>query len=54
MTTNKERVTLYIPGELKEKLVKLAEKDRRSLSVYIEVLVRDALARRGITVEEEE
>lgn len=46
VATDKARVTVYIPEELKERLVRYAEKERRSLSVTIELLLVDALDRK--------
>lgn len=46
MATDKARVTVYIPEELKERLVRYAEKERRSLSVTIELLLVEALERK--------
>jgi predicted transcriptional regulator len=39
-------LNVYIPQELKDRLDRLAEKDRRSLSVTVELLLLDALERR--------
>jgi hypothetical protein len=49
MVTKKDKVSIYLPGQLKDALIKLAAQDKRSLSVFIEVLVLEALANRGIT-----
>ncbi|WP_416672078.1 ribbon-helix-helix domain-containing protein [Egbenema bharatensis] len=46
MTTDKARLNVYIPQELKDRLDRLAETDRRSLSVTVELLLLDALERR--------
>jgi predicted transcriptional regulator len=46
VTTDKARLNVYIPQELKDRLDRLAEKDRRSLSVTVELLLLDALERR--------
>lgn len=43
MTTEKARLNVYIPQELKDRLDQLAEKDRRSLSVTVEILLTKAL-----------
>lgn len=54
MVTKKDRITLYIPESIKKQLIDLAAKDRRSLSVFIEVLILEALASRGIILQSEE
>ena len=46
MATDKARITVYLPQELKDRLTVVAEKDRRSVSVLIEVLILEALAAR--------
>lgn len=43
MTTEKARLNVYIPQQLKDRLDQLAEKDRRSLSVTVEILLTAAL-----------
>ena len=43
MTTEKARLNVYIPQQLKDRLDQLAEKDRRSLSVTVELLLVEAL-----------
>lgn len=43
MTTNKAHLNVYIPQQLKDRLDQLAQKDRRSLSVTVELLLTDAL-----------
>lgn len=43
MTTEKARLNVYIPQELKDRLDKRAEKDRRSLSVTVEILLTEVL-----------
>ncbi|PSB14808.1 hypothetical protein C7B76_15260 [filamentous cyanobacterium CCP2] len=43
MTTEKARLNVYIPQQLKDRLDRLAEKDRRSLSVTVEILLTEAL-----------
>ncbi|MBW4654515.1 MAG: ribbon-helix-helix protein, CopG family [Kaiparowitsia implicata GSE-PSE-MK54-09C] len=43
MATDKARVTVYLPQELKQRLAVIAEKDKRSVSVLIEILVLEAL-----------
>lgn len=47
VTTDKARVTIYILQDLKDRLVALAEEDRRSLSVTIELLILQALKEKG-------
>lgn len=42
----KERLTVTLPPELIEKAKALAEKEDRSLSAMITVLIRDALNRK--------
>jgi predicted transcriptional regulator len=43
VATDKARVTVYLPQELKQRLAVIAEKDKRSVSVLIEILVLEAL-----------
>jgi len=43
VTTEKARLNVYIPQSLKDRLDQLAEKDRRSLSVTVEILLTGAL-----------
>lgn len=43
MTTDKARLNVYIPQQLKDRLDQLAQKDRRSLSVTVELLLTEAL-----------
>lgn len=43
MTTDKARLNVYIPQQLKERLDRLAQQDRRSLSVTVEILLTEAL-----------
>jgi predicted transcriptional regulator len=43
VTTDKARLNVYIPQQLKNRLDQLAEKDRRSLSVTVEILLTAAL-----------
>ena len=43
MTTDKARLNVYIPQQLKDRLDQVAAKDRRSLSVTVELLLTDAL-----------
>ncbi|GAB4161408.1 MAG: hypothetical protein Fur0046_40140 [Cyanobacteria bacterium J069] len=47
MTTDKERVTVYLPAELKARLEEISKRDRRSLTATIEVLLMEALTARG-------
>ncbi|WP_088892998.1 ribbon-helix-helix domain-containing protein [Leptolyngbya ohadii] len=47
MTTDKSRLNVYIPQQLKDRIDQLAEKDRRSLSVTVEILLTEALEARG-------
>ena len=54
MVTKKDKVSIYLPGQLKDALIKLAAQDKRSLSVFIEVLVLEALAARGIILQLED
>jgi hypothetical protein len=51
VTTNKKRVTVYIPESLHDQLAELAKKDKRSISVLIEILVLEALEGRGVKTE---
>jgi predicted transcriptional regulator len=46
MTTDKARITVYLPQELKDRLAVIAEKDKRSVSVMIEILILEALEAR--------
>jgi predicted transcriptional regulator len=43
VTTEKARLNVYVPQPLKDRLDQLAEKDRRSLSVTVEILLTAAL-----------
>lgn len=54
MVTKKDKVSIYLPGQLKDALIKLAAQDKRSLSVFIEVLVLEALAAKGIILQLED
>ncbi|NJL22559.1 MAG: ribbon-helix-helix protein, CopG family [Leptolyngbyaceae cyanobacterium SM1_3_5] len=38
MTTDKARLNVYIPQQLKEQFDRLAQQERRSLSVTVEIL----------------
>jgi hypothetical protein len=40
----KTRTTLYLPKELKDKVMKKAEKDKRSFSATIELLIEESLS----------
>ncbi|MFB2977329.1 ribbon-helix-helix protein, CopG family [Microseira sp. BLCC-F43] len=46
MATDKARITVYLPQELKDRLAVIAEKDKRSVSVMIEILILEALEAR--------
>lgn len=46
VATDKARITVYLPQELKDRLTVIAEKDKRSVSVLIEILVLEALEAR--------
>lgn len=46
MTTDKERITIYLPTELKDRLAEMAKADRRSMTTMIEVLLLEALQAR--------
>jgi hypothetical protein len=46
VTTDKERITIYLPTELKNHLTELAKADRRSMTTMIEVLLLEALQAR--------
>ncbi|WP_088892997.1 ribbon-helix-helix domain-containing protein [Leptolyngbya ohadii] len=46
VATDKARVTVYLPQDLKDRLTVVAEKDKRSVSVMIEILVLEALEAR--------
>lgn len=46
VTTDKERITIYLPTELKDRLAELAKADRRSMTTMIEVLLVEALQAR--------
>lgn len=54
MVTKKGKIAIYIPEKLREALIKLAADDRRSLSVYVELLILEALAARGIEIDLDE
>lgn len=46
MTIDKARITAYLPQELKDRLTVIAEQDKRSVSVLIEILILEALETR--------
>jgi predicted transcriptional regulator len=46
VATDKSRITVYLPQELKDRLTVVAEKDKRSVSVLIEILILEALESR--------
>ncbi|NJM60350.1 MAG: ribbon-helix-helix protein, CopG family [Oscillatoriales cyanobacterium RU_3_3] len=46
MATDKARITVYLPQDLKERLTAIAQKDKRSVSVMIEILILEALEAR--------
>jgi hypothetical protein len=46
VATDKSRITVYLPQELKNRLTVVAEKDKRSVSVLIEILILEALEAR--------
>jgi hypothetical protein len=46
MTTDKERVTVYLPSDIKARLEEISKRDRRSLTATIEVLLIEALETR--------
>ncbi|HEY9700058.1 MAG TPA: ribbon-helix-helix protein, CopG family [Trichocoleus sp.] len=46
VATDKARITVYLPQELKDRLAVIAEKDKRSVSVLIEILILEALESR--------
>ena len=46
MTTDKARITVYLPQDLKDRLAVIAQKDKRSHSVTIEILILEALEAR--------
>lgn len=46
VATDKARITVYLPQELKDRLAVVAEKDKRSVSVLIEILILEALEAR--------
>jgi hypothetical protein len=54
MVTHKAKLSIYLPGQLKEALAKLAAKDKRFVSTYLEVLILEALESRGIKIEIDE
>ncbi len=47
MTIDKARITVYLPQELKDRLTVIAEQDKRSVSVLIEILILEALEARN-------
>lgn len=47
VATDKARITVYLPQELKDRLTVVAEKDKRSVSVLIEILILEALEARA-------
>jgi predicted transcriptional regulator len=46
VATDKARITVYLPQELKDRLTVIAETDKRSVSVLIEILILEALESR--------
>jgi predicted transcriptional regulator len=46
VATDKARITVYLPQDLKDRLTVIAEKDKRSVSVLIEILILEALESR--------
>jgi predicted transcriptional regulator len=52
VTTEKARLNVYIPQHLKDRLDQLAEKDRRSLSVTVEILLTEALEAKEVQSKE--
>ena len=44
MPTIKAKVGTYIGQDLKDSLVKLAEQESRSVSNYVEILIKEAVA----------
>ncbi|MBD3884762.1 ribbon-helix-helix protein, CopG family [Phormidium tenue FACHB-886] len=46
VATDKARITVYLPQALKDRLTVVAEKDKRSVSVLIEILILEALEAR--------
>ncbi|PSB07632.1 hypothetical protein C7B61_09775 [filamentous cyanobacterium CCP1] len=47
MTTDKVRMTIYLPEELKDRLSAMAQQDKRSVTTMIEILLLEALEARG-------
>lgn len=45
MPTTKAKVGTYIDQELKDNLVRLAELESRSVSNYVEILIKEAVAK---------
>ena len=43
MATDKDRITVYLPSELRERISQLAEQDKRSVSATIEILLLKAI-----------
>jgi hypothetical protein len=46
MTTDKVRMTIYLPETLRDRLTNLAKQDKRSVTTMIEILVTEALEAR--------
>jgi hypothetical protein len=46
VATDKARITVYLPQSLKDRLTVEAQKDKRSVSVLIEILILEALESR--------
>lgn len=46
VATKKERVVFYVDGDIKDRLGKLAERDNRSLSNWLENLVLHEIKKR--------
>ncbi|MBW4657130.1 MAG: ribbon-helix-helix protein, CopG family [Drouetiella hepatica Uher 2000/2452] len=43
MATDKDRITVYLPSGLRERISQLAEQDKRSVSATIEILLLKAI-----------
>jgi hypothetical protein len=43
VATDKDRITVYLPSELRERISQLAEQDKRSVSSTIEILLLKAI-----------
>lgn len=50
MKRNSEFASLRLPDDLRKKVTRMAQQERRTLSLMLRILVEEALERRGIRV----